>query len=379
MTEYQYPTAYTSWGTEEKAAMERVIRSGRFTMGAEVEAAEAELAAYHGRKHCIMVNSGSSANLVAVAALHLSQDMGYNIIVPALAWPTTYSPFVQYGRNFEVYDCDETWNLSYKQLLERTDSDFLDSISAVVAVNILGIPGYIGGIKRWCVENSKILIEDNCESFGARYDDKLCGTFGLVSTLSFYHSHQISAIEGGAILTDADHIATKCRMLRNHGWTKGVKKPKKFQDEYKFLYHGYNVRPLELHAAILREQLKKADEMARVRRDNYFRLRKVASEFELGLPAIAEPKGINPFNFSFLCENVEQRDYMAGKLREKSIDCRPVVGGCYTSQPYYSNVDDLRETPKAEEIHYRGISIGVPLRENTSLEYRLLEIFKETL
>jgi CDP-6-deoxy-D-xylo-4-hexulose-3-dehydrase len=379
VTGYQYPTAYTSWGTEEKDAMERVIRSERFTMGAEVEAAEAELAAYHGRKHCIMVNSGSSANLVAVAALHLVQNLGYNIIVPALAWPTTYSPFVQYGRNFDVQDSDETWNLSYKGLIARKDDEFLDLISAVVVVNILGIPGYIGGIKKWCVENDKILIEDNCESFGARYDDKLCGTFGLVSTLSFYHSHQLSAIEGGAILTDVDDIARACRMLRNHGWTKGVDKPKKFQDEYKFVMHGYNVRPLELHAAILREQLKKAEEMARVRRDNYFRFRKVAAEFGLGLPAVADPKGINPFNFSFLCENVEQRDYLVGKLRQNSIDCRPVVGGSYACQPYYSNVDDQHDTPKADEIHYRGISIGIPLNPNTGLEYTLLRIFKETL
>lgn len=359
--------------------MERVIRSGRFTMGAEVEAAEAELAAYHGRKHCIMVNSGSSANLVAVAALNEKLNLKYNIIVPALAWPTTYSPFVQYGRDFDVQDCDETWNLSYKCLIERKDDEFLDLIGAVVAVNILGIPGYIGGIKKWCDENDKILIEDNCESFGARYDDKLCGTFGLVSTLSFYHSHQLSAIEGGAILTDDDDIARACRMLRNHGWTKGVEKPKKFQDEYKFVMHGYNVRPLELHAAILREQLKKADEMARTRRDNYFRFRKVAAEFDLGLPAVVDPKGINPFNFSFLCENAEQRDYLVGKLRQNSIDCRPVVGGSYTSQPYYSNVFYLRETPKADEIHHRGISIGIPLNPMSGLEYTLLRIFKETL
>ena len=360
--------------------MERVIRSGRFTMGAEVEAAEAELAAYHGRKHCIMVNSGSSANLIAVAALDIIRDMKYEVIAPALAWPTTYSPFIQYDREFHIQDCDETWNLSYKGLLVL-DVGSLESVDAVVVANILGIPGYIGGIKRWCDDNGKMLIEDNCESLGARYDDKLCGTFGLVSTLSFYHSHQISAIEGGAVLTDADALAKACRMLRNHGWTKGVDKPKKFQDEYKFVHHGYNVRPLEMHAAILREQLKKVDDMAKRRRDNYYQLRELADSFGLGLPAIADPKGINPFNFSFLCEDGDQRDYMVGKLRQRSIDCRPVVGGSYLCQPYQSGVLHVHDTPVADSIHYRGISIGIPLSQTVTevLADSLTEVFEEAL
>jgi CDP-6-deoxy-D-xylo-4-hexulose-3-dehydrase len=375
VTGYQYPTAYTSWGTEEKDAMERVIRSGRFTMGAEVEAAEAELAAYHGRKHCIMVNSGSSANLVAVAALDINDGLGQVVLAPILAWPTTYSPFVQYGREFILEDCDDTWNMR----APRIRNEALDLIDAVVVVNVLGNPGAINEIWQWCSERNIPLFEDNCESFGAKVGDRMCGTFGVVSTLSFYHSHQISAIEGGAILTDDPVIAMRCRMLRNHGWTKGVVKPQKFQDEYKFLYHGYNVRPLELHAAILREQLKKADGMARVRRDNYFRLAKVASEFGLGMPTITDPNGFNPFNFSFLCETTEQRDYLAGKLRQNSIDCRPIVGGAYDRQPYCLSVAETLPISQAHIVHDCGISIGIPLDTMTGLEYNLLRIFKETL
>lgn len=355
--------------------MERVIRSGRFTMGAEVEAAEAELAAYHGRKHCIMVNSGSSANLVAVAALDETGQLRQMVLAPALAWPTTYSPFVQQGREFILDDCDDTWNLKVPHLSDYGE----EQIDAVIFVNVLGNPGRIEKVAQWCGERNIPLFEDNCESFGARLGDRLSGTYGLVSTLSFYHSHQISAIEGGAVLTDNDAIAVACRMLRNHGWTKGVEKPKKFQDEYKFVMHGYNVRPLELHAAILREQLKKADDMAKVRRGNYARLAKIAREFGLEMPTITDPNGFNPFNFSFLCETTEQRDYLAGKLRATSIDCRPIVGGSYDRQPYCLSVAETLPLSNAHKIHDRGISIGIPLNTMTGLEYTFLKVLKETL
>src|SRR5258708_2564130 len=114
MTDYWYPCAFSHWGGEERAAEERVIRSGKRTMGEEVAAFENEFAAYHKMKHAVMVNSGSSANLIVVAALFHKQDnplkCGDKAIVPALAWSTTYAPLVQHGLELILSDVDGTWN-----------------------------------------------------------------------------------------------------------------------------------------------------------------------------------------------------------------------------------------------------------------------------
>jgi CDP-6-deoxy-D-xylo-4-hexulose-3-dehydrase len=238
--------------------------------------------------------------------------------------------------------------------------------------NILGTPGDLGSIEDWCEERNIPLLEDNCESLGARtYTEsgRLCGTFGIVSTLSFYHSHQLSAIEGGAILTDQAGIAKACRMLRNHGWTKGVENPQSFGDEYKFVDFGYNVRPLELHAALVRAQLPKIDFLAESRRRGSDLFAAIVKDFDLEWQSYEDQDGRNPFNFSFLLETEKLRDYVAFRLRQVGMDCRPVVGGALHMQPYYHklNMDGAvkaklyQPLKRALAIHQRGLSIGIPL------------------
>ena len=116
--------------------------------------------------------------------------------------------------------------------------------------------------------NGAMFLEDNCESIGASVDGKLCGTFGLMNTFSFFYSHQLSAIEGGMILTDDDECAKLCRMLRDHGMTRSLGKIDKFEDEYNFRYFGYNLRPLEMHAAVARVQLTRLSRFIEARNKN---------------------------------------------------------------------------------------------------------------
>ena len=250
MNEYWYPCAFSHWGEEEYDAIKRVTKSGRFTMGPEVEAFEEEFARFHGMKHGVMVNSGSSANLIAVAALCAHDDFeeGKEADVPAIAWATTYAPLVQYGFNLRILDCDGTWNVSGP----------LNGSDLLIDVPVLGnaTRNELIGSGTYAYQ-----IQDCCESLGARdADGHLCGTQYDMSTFSFYHSHQISAIEGGMILTNDDELNALCRMLRDHGMTRW-QKPKTFDDEYDFRLMGYNVRPVEMHAAIAREQLKKLPRM----------------------------------------------------------------------------------------------------------------------
>lgn len=360
MRQWKYPTAFTSWGEEERTAIDRVVRSGHFTMGEEVEAFEAELAAYHGVKHAVMVNSGSSANLIAVAALfHVDRHPlrpGDRVVVPALAWPTLYAPMVQHGLKLVVADVDDTWNASTQIMYPTSDC------ALFVGCSILGNAAHLEWMRGAADRAGAFFIEDNCESIGARHNGKLCGTFGKMGTLSFYWSHQLSAIEGGAVITDDDECALLCRMLRNHGWTRGTsRQPEGFAGGYHFELMGYNVRPLELHAAIAREQLRKLDAFTaeRLKNAHYFDdcLTETAPEVVLAEPALGENDISNPFGLAFEVRSPAHRELLAVKLNDAGIDCRPPVGGSFTKHPY-GRPWATQSTPRADLIHDCGIFIG---------------------
>lgn len=347
---YDYPTAFTSWGAEEREAIQRVIASDRFTMGAEVEAFEAEFAEYHGMKHCVMVNSGSSANLVAIAALfHLENNplkRGDKVAVPALAWATTYAPLIQHGLRLELIDCGSDWNADSGQ---RISSD----VRVIMAASILG---HAGDMYRWQnIANARnaYLIEDNCESVGAScWRGAKCGSFGFMSTASFYYSHQLSAIEGGAILTNSRECYDLCRMLRNHGWSRGVVKDPSFAQEYDFRLAGYNVRPIEMHAAIAREQLKRLDSMRDWRRINAAQWNMYTNHGYINVPL-----GSNPFCIKMMLPSKAKRDTLAKTFRANGIDCRPAVGGSFTKHPYGAAWRD-QSTPCADHVYDCGLMIG---------------------
>lgn len=347
-----FPTAFSSWDHHERAAMRRVIDSGLFTMGKEVAAFEREFADYHGMSHGIMVNSGSSANLVGVAALaaigHFKE--GDKVMVPALAWPTTYAPLVQHGLELVLIDCDHTWNMNIESRA------FCDDARLIVGASILG-NGMDAG--RWATAAGvldAVFMEDNCESLGARCPDgRLAGTSGLVNTFSFFYSHQISAIEGGMILTNDDDVANYCRMLRNHGWSKDVDPPQDFESEYDFRLFGYNVRPLELHAAIAREQLKKLDEFIGHRQTNMFLFRNLTEGLRIHHPEVCPT---SPFALNFTV-HPQTRPAIVEALRAEQIDCRLPTGGSLRLH-HYGQQWHRQFTPQADAVHVSGLFIGNP-------------------
>lgn len=347
---YGYPTAFSLWGKEERAAIDRVIASNFFTMGPEVEAFEHEFAEWHGRKHGIMVNSGSSANLVAVAALFYFDDTlqrGDGAVVPAMAWSTTYAPLVQHGFTLHVVDCNDTWNAA--PCKKMTPSLF-------VACSILGNPTMLERIQDEAETAQAWMIEDNCESLGAvtEFGTKT-GTMGIASTFSFFYSHQISAIEGGMILTDDPLFASICRQLRAHGWTRDVQKPSSFDNEYNFTVMGYNVRPLEMHAAIAREQLKKLDGFIEARRRNLELFRDLTADLNIEHQHVrGQP---SPFGLAFRVKDNPTRTALAAALREADIDCRLPTGGSF-GRHHYGERWSNQITPQADLIHYTGIFLG---------------------
>jgi CDP-4-dehydro-6-deoxyglucose reductase, E1 len=355
---YDYPTAFSLWEDEEHAAIDRVIRSSQHTMADEVRAFEAEFAAWHGVSHGIMVNSGSSANLILVTALvemGLAERGSCDVAVPAIAWSTTYAPLVQNALELHLVDVDATWNADWKSHESLHNID-LKYVGLLVSVPILGNPTELPTIK-----SGQVIIEDNCESLGAvSPSGRKMGTGVRASTFSFFHSHQISAIEGGMILTDDGELAKMCRVLRAHGWTRDVEPPLSFDTEYNFVRHGYNVRPLEICAAVAREQLKKLPRFIAARRQNqeYF-LDKITS-LNATWPCIWPQKiqgQTSPFGLSFCVESAEVRQKLVLALRAHSIDCRLPTGGSFTLHPYGWLYRE-QEAPCANTVHRTGLFLG---------------------
>lgn len=349
-----YPTATSGWDAAEADALRRVIDSGQFTMGAECEALEAEMAAYHGLRYGIGVNSGSSANLVAIAAMVELEMLKPGLItVPALAWSTTFAPLVQYGFELALVDADDTWNAQ-----RPTD----------VVVNILGNPVEQVGYP---------VLVDNCESVGAVHPNgRLSGTQGWANTFSFYFSHQLSAIEGGMILTDNEGLAQMCRMIRSHGWTRGIRKPYDFADEYRFEVMGYNLRPQELNSAVARVQLGKLSARIAARTANYDYWLRSTGDLPITHPAINGTPSF--FGLHFCLASREVRAGLAKALRASGIDCRPPVAGSFRRQPYGKPWAD-QKTPNADRIHDTGMMLGNPPEFRPDLIDAAVAVMREVL
>ncbi len=374
MREYKYPCAFSGWDAQEHEAMQRVIASGRFTMGDECAALEAEFASYFSRRYAVAVNSGSSANLLVIAAL---VNIGWRISdsapasVPALAWSTTYAPLIQHGFGITLIDADSSWNS--ESIIPETHP------SIVIGCSVLGNPTYASLWEDYAEKHQVYYVEDCCESIGARYPDgRLVGTRGTAATFSFFYSHQLSAIEGGMIVTDDLEFANTCRKLKNHGWTRGIEPSTDFGSEYRFDCHGYNLRPLELHAAIARVQLRKLSQRRDARWHNYQHWLMVSAELALPVTHPALNGTPSPFGIHFQVANSATRSRAAKALRSESIDCRPPVGGSFRLQPYgkpWSN----QLTPKADEIHHTGMMLGLPPFPWESEIERAAMVLKEAL
>src|SRR5262245_15016550 len=221
------------------------------------------------------------------------------------------------------------------------------------------------------------VMADSRDSIAAiEPDGTLCGTRGLANTSSFYYSHQLSAIEGGMILTNDEDFARTCRMLKNHGWTRGVRMMQTFEDEYLFTMHGYNVRPLELHSAIARVQLKKLPTRVRARRTNYEHWIEATKGLPIERPLLRGSP--SPFALHFCVKDRETRQSLATALRASSIDCRPPIAGSFRRQPYGAKWANQR-TPVADQIHDRGIAIGCPPFPGEALIDKAVKVMKEVL
>jgi|SRR5665648_42981 len=366
--EIQYPLASDTWDKKEIEAINRVVNSNSFTMGQEVSEFEKEFAAYFGAKYAVMVNSGSSANLIAIAALVLSEKYdlkaGDEVIVPAVSWATTYTVLQQYGLKLRFVDIDiNTLNIN----LDILEAAITKETKAIFAVNLLGNPNNFDVLIEICTKNKLILIEDNCEAMGATYHGKYAGTFGTVGTFSTFYSHHMATMEGGMVLTNDNAIYDIMKSIRSHGWTRNLSKDSSiynksgndFYEMFNFILPGYNVRPIEMEAAIGREQLKKLDGFITYRKLNgeYFS----AKFFNRPDLKIQQSEGNSSFfGFSIIFKESGKRDEVVKILRENGVECRPIVAGNFTRNEVikYFDYTVFEKLDAANNLHDNGLFLG---------------------
>jgi dTDP-4-amino-4,6-dideoxygalactose transaminase len=374
-----YPLASNTWDEKELNAIQQVIDSGMFTMGEKVKSYENSFAEFFGSKYAVMVNSGSSANLVAVAALFYRRNSplkrGDEVIVPAVSWSTSYHPLQQYGLHCRFVDIDlDTLNYNLPSLKQA----LTEKTRMILAVNLLGNPNDFAGINSIIKGKDIIILEDNCESMGARFNGKMAGTFGLMGTFSSFFSHHISTMEGGMVVTDDEELYHIMLSLRTHGWTRnlpklnhvtGIKSDNEFEESFKFVLPGYNFRPGEIHGAIGTEQLRKLPEFIRVRRENadYF------NSLFSGHPHILIQKETGEsswFGFAVIVREDAPfgREEILTRLHREGIECRPIISGNFLKNPVlqYFDYSVSGDAKNAESIDRNGFFVGnhhYPIKE----------------
>ena len=362
-----YPLAADTWDDAEYGAINRVIKSNRFTIGPEVEMFEKEFAEFFGSKYAVMVNSGSSANLIAISALILSDKYDLNpgdeVIVPAVSWATTYTVLHQCGLKLKFIDIDlDTFNLN----LDILESAISDETKAIFAVNLLGNPNDFDRLLDICKSHDLILVEDNCESMGATYKGQYAGTFGVCGTYSTFYSHHMATMEGGMILTDDIELYDIMKSIRSHGWTRNLSSDSKFATEkddfyelFNFIFPGYNVRPVEMEAAIGREQLKKLPNFLNERKDNGKYFLELFSQID-SLKLQKNQDDSSFFGFPIIFKNKSDRQKFINLCDENNIEYRPIVAGNFTKNKVIEYFDYVifGDLNNSDVLHENGLFIG---------------------
>lgn len=345
----------------------------QLSFGAECERFERSLARWQKRKHCVMVNSGSSANLAIIQTLlNLGKlKLGDAVGFSAVTWSTNVMPLVQLGLVPVPIDVDlGTLNISSETLSQAIAKR---PIKALFLTNLLGFCSDLDQIYRLCKKKAICLVEDNCESLGSVYRGKKLGNFGAMSSFSFYVGHHLSTIEGGAICTDDERFATMLRLVRAHGWDRNLSFAKQeeirrkfrvnstFYSRYTFYDLGYNLRPNEISGHIGSLQLRWANEIVKKREKNFVAFaRAIYARKDRYYPLVfSHMDRVSNFAVPVVCRSQSIRDELVKKC-DGIVEIRPIVGGDITSQPFFKKY--FRKTsaacPVAQKIHRQGLYFG---------------------
>ncbi len=364
-----YPLANTTWDEAEYAALQDVIASDRFTMGAKVKAFEESFAKKFGKKYAVMTSSGSTANLLGITATFHHPDFGFEpgdeVIVPAVSWSTTYFPISQNGLVLRFVDIDpETLNID----LDQVAAAITPKTKMVFAVNLLGNPVEADKLRKICSEAGIILAEDNCESMGASLNGEKAGAFGLFGTFSTFFSHHICTMEGGVVITDDRKLYDNMLSIRAHGWVRDLPEdthlpldPDPFVRQFRFVLPGYNLRPIEMEGALGIPQLAKLDGFVEERRKNAKKFQKLFEGHE-HLTIQKETGESSWFGFAMTLQGKMRgkRKHLVKAFKEAEIECRPIVTGNFLKNPVIEKLSHnvFGEMENADVADTDGLFVG---------------------
>lgn len=394
---YEFPLVKPTFDFEEiKEALESLL-STKVTMGEKVRNFEMSFAKYIGVRNAIMVNSGSSANLLAMAILSnpcIEDPLRPNdkVIVPALTWSTSVYPIADLGAMPVFADSNlATLNLDSNSIRAAITPD----VKAIMAVHLIGNPCDMNELNEICDEHGLYLIEDSCEAHGAEFNGKKVGSFGNLGTYSFFFSHHISTIEGGMVVTDNDEYAEVARSLRAHGWTRDLVNRKKVESKFAerdprflFINRGYNLRPTEIQGAFGIHQIKKLNEFVRLRRKHASILLDTLDDAKVDVHLQHEQEGGKHswFGFPIILKegDWDSRNKVIERLERRSIETRAVMGGNMEVQPARQTYPAMAPVPLdvANHVDRLGMLIGVHAEmtddDCAELAARVVSALKET-
>ena len=366
----------------------KILLSKRITMGEITKKFEKEFAKFIGSKYALMVNSGSSANLLATFALvnpikKNRLKSGDECLIPSLCWSTSLWPIVQAGLKPKFVDIDpKTLNISLPDLKKKITK----KTKAIMGVHILGNSTDMDELMDLVKKNKLYLIEDTCESLGSSFKKKYLGNFGDFGTYSFYYSHQITAGEGGMIICNNKQNYEIIHSLRSHGWDRGLVSNK---NNFNFINSGFNLRPLEISAAIGFNQFKKLNQFKKIRSYNRIKIienLKKSKNWKNQFSFIDPIKKLDPswFGLPILINNKykKKKNKFLSFLNKSGVETRPIISGNFLNQPsikLYELNKNKERFSGSQDVEERGFFIGIhvdPISEEklNLLENKLLKI-----
>ena len=377
-SKYFYPLLDNAFSKEDLLSGIKVLISGKLTMSNKTREFEKEFAKRVGSKYALMVNSGSSANLLATFAacnpLRKNRfKRGDEVLIPAVCWSTSLWPLVQSGLKPVFVDVEkDTLNVNAALLIKKITK----KTKVIMLVHVLGNSTDIDKIKKIAKQNKIIIIEDTCEALGAKYKNKYLGTFGDFGTYSFYFSHQITSGEGGMVVCNNEEDYELLYSMRSHGWSRGLKSQKKIEKKYptldpKFIFvnSGFNLRPTDIVASIGNSQLKRLNNFIKIRnlnsskiKDGLKKSKKWKNQFSF--QEIRSNVKTSPFGFPIFMNKkfMKKKNKFIQMLDKHGVETRPIISGNFLNQPsikLFKLQNQNQKFPQAQEVENLGFFIGL--------------------
>ena len=376
MKKYFFPLVKSPYRSKDIFKAIKVLKTGKLTMGTNVSSFEKEFTSKLKTNYSLMVNSGSSANLLAIQCLinpyrKKRLKIGDEIIIPSLCWSTSLWPIVQSGLKPIFVDIDkETLNINLDDLEKKISK----KTKGIMLVHVLGNSTDMTKLMKIKKKYNLILIEDTCESLGAQYKNKFLGTFGEFSSYSFYASHQISSGEGGMICCKDKSDYEIIKSLRSHGWSRNLSNERKISNnnphlDKRFIFYnsGFNLRPTEIAGTIGRSQFKDLFKFKKIRnlnRKNIVNLFKNNKKINRSIKVIKPNKNVNPswFGLPLIVNKKKLLKKLMLRLEKNGIETRPIISGNFLKQPSVKKYGLIKNIKfkNADYINNHGFFIGLP-------------------